>query len=169
MFGESHDGDTIYYRKRGGGIVAWNRRTGDSRQIADWTGGITGIVPSPAGSTVALVNPNRLVLVNLKTGEAQVRWETSDAPGARGRWLIRGGAWTANEQTFLLLARTDATNSATDHELWSLPVRGGEPRRSALDSEFRSLSMTPDGRRVAMLRSETVMQIWTLENFLPSR
>jgi len=165
---ESPDGQNLYYRSRQGGVFAWNRRTGDTRQVTDWSKQITAMVLSPAGSMLALVSPNRLVFVNLKTGETRVRWETSEAPGAQGAYYVRGGAWTPDEQAFVTLARLQPSNGPLKHELWSLPANGGEPQRSALTEEFRSVSLTPDGRRIALLRDETVWQIWMLENFLPA-
>jgi Tol biopolymer transport system component len=55
-------------------------------------------------------------------------------------------------------------------ELWSFPAEGGEPRSLGLtvDAEARSLSLHPDGRRLAFSVRQPSAEIWVMENFLPA-
>ena len=55
-------------------------------------------------------------------------------------------------------------------ELCSFPADGGEPRSLGLsvDAEARSLSLHPDGRRLAFSVRQPSAEIWVMENFVPA-
>jgi hypothetical protein len=52
-------------------------------------------------------------------------------------------------------------------ELWTFNVAGGTPLRQPLPAQFRGVSMSADGRQLALVRWENLQQVWMLENFLP--
>ncbi|MBN2408170.1 MAG: PD40 domain-containing protein [Candidatus Aminicenantes bacterium] len=54
-------------------------------------------------------------------------------------------------------------------ELWSVPVEGGGPQSLGLtiDMNPRSVSLHPDGRRLAFSVSQPSAEVWVMENFLP--
>ncbi len=68
--------------------------------------------------------------------------------------------WTA-DGTHLLFA--------SGSELWRIPAEGGQPQRLGLKTLFAhpTLSVHPDGRRIAFTGGEQKHEIWVLENFLP--
>jgi anti-sigma-K factor RskA len=55
-------------------------------------------------------------------------------------------------------------------ELWFVPAEGGEPRGLGLTvgGETRSLSLHPDGHRVAFAVRQPSAEVWVMENFLPA-
>jgi len=53
-------------------------------------------------------------------------------------------------------------------ELWTLRVAGGEPVRQPMPVAVRGVSVSRDGTQVAVMRAESLLQVWALENFLPS-
>jgi len=68
--------------------------------------------------------------------------------------------WTA-DGTHLLFA--------SGSELWRIPAEGGQPQRLGLKTVFANatLSVHPDGRRIAFTGGEQKHEIWVMENFLP--
>lgn len=162
VFAVSPDGGTIYYRQQGDpAISARNRRSGATRKVADWSGTLFDIVPSVDGATLAISGPARLLFVDLETGTARVRWEDPGPGGAR----LREGAWTPDGRMFVAHFFDPEENV---RELWTLPVQGGEPRRFPLDGQFMGVSLSPDGKRLAIMRADSTYQLWVLENFLPA-
>lgn len=55
-------------------------------------------------------------------------------------------------------------------ELWSVPFGGGEPQSLGLTFNMNptSVSLHPDGRRLAFAFSEPSSEVWVMENFLPA-
>ena len=56
------------------------------------------------------------------------------------------------------------------NELWRIPAEGGEAQRLGLASNSRgaSVSIHPDGRRIAFSAGEPKFEVWVMENLLPS-
>ena len=54
-------------------------------------------------------------------------------------------------------------------ELWSAPVEGGEPQSLGLNISMNptSVSLHPDGRRLAFSIGQPSAEVWVMENFLP--
>jgi Tol biopolymer transport system component len=74
-------------------------------------------------------------------------------------------AWTPDSQDVLFVKRLTDDEGG---ELWRIPARGGEPRKVwAWNKPFSSLSVHPDGQRVAFHTSTTASEMWVMENFLP--
>jgi dipeptidyl aminopeptidase/acylaminoacyl peptidase len=82
-------------------------------------------------------------------------------------------AWTPDSRSLLVLKRP----ANAPAELWLAPLNSGEPRKleiaangwvqgseGALDSGF---SLSPDGKRIAVLTGKRSAEVWALENFLP--
>ena len=59
-------------------------------------------------------------------------------------------------------------NRVTKSELWSVPLRRGEPRSLgfSVSQNVQSLSIHPDGSRIAFHVWEQSTEAWTMENFL---
>lgn len=110
-----------------------------------------------------------------------------------GRWLAfvsRGGAQEAGTPLLVMPAAggelrelfkasrpealewtADGTHLlfASGSELWRIPAEGGQPERLGLKtlSANATLSVHPDGRRIAFTGGEQMHEIWVMENFLP--
>jgi Tol biopolymer transport system component len=56
-------------------------------------------------------------------------------------------------------------------ELWSVPFEGGEPQTLGLAISMKptTLSLHPDGRRLAFSFSQASTEVWVMENFLPAK
>ncbi|MDA1094774.1 MAG: hypothetical protein O3A25_16105 [Acidobacteria bacterium] len=54
--------------------------------------------------------------------------------------------------------------------LWRVPAAGGQAQRLGLRTvtSGTTLSIHPDGRRIAFTGGEQVQEIWVMENFLPT-
>jgi Tol biopolymer transport system component len=163
VFGASPDGRTIYYRLPGGPVLARDLTTGTERKLFEVTGLVSGLVVSRSGSKLALTLSDRLVFVDTQTGATEVRWATNK--GFMDR--VTGGAWTPDDRFFVTTAALGPSGLRPRRELWTFPVAGGDPLRQALPAEFRGVSMSSDGRQLAMMRWENILQVWALENFLP--
>ena len=84
----------------------------------------------------------------------------------------RHPAWTPDGQYILFWKRfgVDKQNPTREAELWRIPSEGGEPRKTQLTAEypfFASISVHPDGRRIAYSAGNSHFEIWVLKNLLP--
>ena len=54
-------------------------------------------------------------------------------------------------------------------EVWRIPSQGGQAQSLGIPSHTRSatISVHPDGRRIAFTDGELVPEVWVMENFLP--
>ena len=75
--------------------------------------------------------------------------------------------WAADQRSLLFIRSAENTESI----LWKVPVAGGTPEKAGLSMNVRlkSLSMSPDGKRLAFGSIEADdNEVWTLEHFLPA-
>ena len=79
--------------------------------------------------------------------------------------MVRGGAWSPNDQHVVTIASIGSGERR--FELWTFNAANGPPLRQPLPAQFRTVSMSADGRQLALVRWENLQQVWTLENFLP--
>jgi Tol biopolymer transport system component len=130
------------YRQQGNGSPGYLALSPDGRWLAFAAAGLSqpaspALLVMPAGGG----NPREV----LKAGIGALEW-TPDG----SQLLFRQGS-----------------------ELWRIPAEGGEPRRLGLTSHTggfssgASLSVHPDGRRIAFSSGEQNIEVWVLENFLP--
>lgn len=175
MFAVSPDGNAIYYRKAyesgiPGGIkahiAAHDVRTGAERVLlASTDHHAFDLSLSPDGKQLAVMGRNELVMLDVATGDTRVRYSNDKDPDRPRFWGID---WTPDGRS--LLSVMDITvPGATRTELWKLPAAGGDPIRHRLPGEARGMWVSPGGQRLATLRWTNILQIWSLENFLPPR
>lgn len=81
----------------------------------------------------------------------------------RRQWMFGG---------MLLLVGTafGLTRTGDDrYGVWFYPVPASEPRRLFVNTgHIVSLAVSPDGRRIAYTSQRQSLEVWALENFLPS-
>ena len=67
----------------------------------------------------------------------------------------------------LKLDSTDPWKRPT--EVWPIPAGGGEPQPLGLAMDrLRGLCVHPDGRQIAFTAGTPEIEVWVLENFLPT-
>jgi len=53
-------------------------------------------------------------------------------------------------------------------ELWRISAEGGQPQNLGIRMEgIHTLSVHPDGRRIAFSGGSIIREVWALENYLP--
>ena len=157
------DARTLFYE--GQGIVARDLRTGEEKDIyAFWR--FSGLALSPDGRWLA-------VQANLRAGDGSV------SPFPSIQILPASGG---EPQTILTLADPDSSQwrqmawsadgkyvffTEHDQQLWQIPAAGGTPKRLAADLPFiNSISVHPDGRRLAVSAGSANYEVWVMENLL---
>jgi len=98
------------------------------------------------------------------------------AAGGEARDVLRGVqlplceapiAWTPDGASLLFIKQLGPT-PLSKTELWSVSVRGGEPRKLGLAVEgMIHISLHPDGRHIAFTKAQNRDEVWVMENFLP--
>ncbi len=161
LLSTSPAGDRIYYRNGQGAVIERHLANGTERPLATPEPNAFDMKASRDGSRLAIVGQNVLTMVDLKTGASQVRHAHTKLSGDK----FWGGDWTADGRHFLASVSIGRAPLGPK-ELWSLPVSGGEPLRQPLPVAVRGVSISRDGTQVAMVRTESLLQVWALENFL---
>jgi len=91
-----------------------------------------------------------------------------------GSWGLVDIAWSPDGQYvfFSKISSIQREDRPFDWELWRVSVEGGQAEKLGLVMRrFRSLSIHPDGQRIAFashtLGVEPAPEVWVMENFLP--
>jgi Tol biopolymer transport system component len=178
----SPDGRTLYLRGRDANtneiiVLAREMQSGREREILRTTPQVgRGLSLSPDGRSLAYgqLNPKHdstsLRVVSVDGGEPREVARAS-APEA-----IIGAlsAWTQDGQSLLFIK--DPGNG-TPRQLWRIGISGGAARRVELNADWLPslgisgagpASFHPNGRDVAFVMGEHKIEIWAMENFLPS-
>ncbi len=117
---------------------------------------------SPDGQSVAirvLTESTRAVLViSVANGVSRVVLPlASEDAGA-------GLAWTADGSALLLVRGKE------NGELWRVPVGGGQPEQLDLKLPgMLTISVNPDGRRLAIVATQQTPEVWVLQNLSAAR
>ena len=179
----SPDGKAIYYSRRsrttniGTELVVRNLETGQERELyAAVRPVFGGLALSPDG--------RRLVFSQADSGPGRTTALLAiPAEGGEPRELVRVQApefidqfatWTPDGMYLLFGIGRDTNEPGDESEptvaLWRIPAEGGQPEKLGLtgDSEL-SISVHPDGRQIAFVKSQRGAEIWKMENFLPDQ
>jgi hypothetical protein len=156
LFTPAPDGRTVYWPGNDRVITALNMETLDAKAIGGRAGDMRELRVSPDGRTLAMLGENRVVVVNLLTGESKTLLEK--------RGIFFGGDWSPDSR--FLYTTFGAQEGPT--EFHRIPMEGGEPLTRKLPDSYRNLRLSPDGKTIAATRWNQHRQVWTLENFLPA-
>jgi len=172
----SPDGNTVYHPK-GGGLVAYDLRSGQEKIVTEKPGPGRRIqvgVASPDGRRllIAVVDGKSLVLLVMPAagGEARqlVRVDEEEVP------FWGTPSWTPDGRyvAFLKGVKGEAQISYKERhwQLWRVAAEGGEPQSLGLTFTGQltgALRLHPDGRRVAIDDIKVNLEVWVMENFLP--
>jgi len=161
----SPDGHTIYYRDSRG-AVARDLRSGTDRVVDPSGSAAADFRASPDGHRLAVLTRTSLRIVDLVTGETHLRYQhAQDGASDSGQfWAVE---WAPANRSLVALVVFDPTFRGRA-ELWTLHGDRDEPLRHRLPGVFRGLWLSPDGKQVATVQREGMMQVWALENFLPA-
>jgi len=172
----SPDGNSVYHRT-GGGLAAYDLRSGQEKIVAKnpGRGYIQVGVASPDG---------RLLLLAVVDGKSLVLL-VMPAAGGDARQLVRVDeeeipfwgtpSWTPDGRyvAFLKGVKGEAQVPYKDRhwQLWRVAAEGGEPQSLGLTFTGQltgALRLHPDGRRVAIDDIKENHEVWVMENFLPA-
>jgi Tol biopolymer transport system component len=172
----SPDGNTVYHPK-GGGLAAYDLRSGQEKIVTEKPGPGRRIqvgVASPDGRRllIAVVDGKSLVLLVMPAagGEARqlVRVDEEEVP------FWGTPSWTPDGRyvAFLKGVKGEARISYKERQwqLWRVAAEGGEPQSLGLTFTGQltgALRLHPDGRRVAIDDIKENLEVWVMENFLP--
>ena len=162
------DGKSLVFRRNGEGVkvVVRDVQSGTERLLLEQRG-LAGLSLSPDGRSIAYLLSDRAsktVTVNrmpIEGGAPQVIARLSGGTRNMSTWSPDGGT--------IVFATIDDNDKAW---LWSVAATGGTPQKLALDdfkNVARNVRIHPDGKHLAYETGNNAFEIWTLENFLPSR
>jgi len=117
---------------------------------------------SAAGSFVPSYN-SYLVELSIETGK--------EKPISPHAWLFVGRvAWLSDGSGLILGASEQGSASFDSSQIWYVSYPGGEARRLTNDlNDYADASLTADSRRLVVVQSETVSNIWIVPSEDASR
>jgi Tol biopolymer transport system component len=156
-------GRRLFYM-RGAGVVVRDLQSGQEAEVhrvASGTG--AGLSLSPDGESLALK-------LNRSQDGGRPSVQILPAAGGEPRTLVtlpdvdpstwRELTWSPDGR-FVLFTKSHG-------ELWQIPAAGGTPEKLAANLLFiNSISIHPDGRRIAVSQGSAKYEIWVMENIAP--
>jgi Tol biopolymer transport system component len=155
----SRDGKFLFYsplEEKPQALIVRNMEGGEVREL--FRGDFAhAFALSPDGHSVAvrmLTEGERGVHV-IRVADGTSRLVFPLSPEDTGRGL----AWTADGTALLVV------HGKENSELWRVPVGGGQPEPLDLKLPgMRTVSVSPDGRRLAIVASDITSEVWVLQN-----
>jgi Tol biopolymer transport system component len=167
----SPDGNRVYYTidlrdQNECQILMYELQTKQKTEIYRGLVQINRMNISPDGKNLAFWEIGRggaLKIISTAGGEPTIL-DTMD----KGEEGINGIAWSPDgEYVFYSKFGKDAGKTGPC-ELWRIPAEGGTPVKFNLTvNGMESLSIPPDGKRLAFNSWEVGSEVWVMENFLP--
>jgi Tol biopolymer transport system component len=165
--GWTPDGKSVVFRRNGEkavSVVVRDIASGQERTIAEQM--LAGLSVSPDGRHVAYLvyDPaGKTTTVNTMSIEAGTPAVVAKVAG-RARNVT---AWTPDGRSIVWGIAGDTSKPS----LWTVAAAGGTPQKLAIDDFNGGIYMRvhPDGRHIIYETGTLTHEIWTLENFLPSR
>ncbi|MFC1716037.1 sigma-70 family RNA polymerase sigma factor [Candidatus Poribacteria bacterium] len=168
----SPDGKTILYIRqvRTGqwphSIVAHDLETGKEKEL--YRGNISwpGLAISPDGRRLVFAGAGALKAMPIAGGEPRVFHRLQDTQEFATEAMFSGLTWTADGRYILFVIHN--LGQPGPPELWRVPVEEGKPQKLLGMDGLRDISVHPDGRRITFSGGwSRMMEVWTMENFLP--
>ena len=169
------DGQSLHYRDGyGGSHWIHDLESGEYQEILTLSGkGNSMMTLSPDSKRLAVVDHSRdestvdLFTLDRETGQRRELWDMHIADGSLPPLVT---AWTRDSQSILFWKRLP-DRKPTVVELWAVPAEGGDALGTELSAEnltgpVRTLSLHPDGERIAFSAGDAKHEIWKLSNFL---
>ncbi len=159
----SNDTGVFYLLDSGRTIWLRDLATGQDRKIYD---DVTNFAVSRDGLWIATTS------VDIKKGFTDV--SVLQASGGKARKILTLRmpeflselTWTPDGRE-IVFARGRRDFIDQPHNLWSIPVGGGKPKKLGISTGYvQSLSFQPDGRRIAVSTNTDTSEVWVMENFL---
>jgi Tol biopolymer transport system component len=168
----SPSGETIYFGLRDREADSWNIIARDlesgNEKIIYQSDKFFTLSISPDGQWLALCCPSgenpRLNIISTTGGESR---ELCSFEEGIKLGQIPSTTWTADGK-YILFGMCDPEVDDETYELCRIPVSGGAPEKLGLKmkSVFLNLSVHPDGQHITFSSSESIVEIWVMENFL---
>jgi Tol biopolymer transport system component len=134
---------------------------------------ISHLALSPDGQWLAFVSVRESEIASNPPTEEKLL--VMPAAGGDPRELLKvhkGAGEEVNDLTALEWTRDgDQLVYHWNRELWKISAKGGEPQKLGLASTTArqtSLSLHPDGQRIAFTAGEPKFDVWVMENFWPA-
>jgi Tol biopolymer transport system component len=170
----SRDGSKIYYRQGGTSaspetstLVEHDLASGQTRELLRGVG-LSGPSVAPDGRTLAFRRAegrSTLVMTVPLDGGPSREVARLTEPDA---FLGRGVTWTPDGRSLLTFSRVAGAMRPT-----IVPIDGSPLRRIDIDTKNFNVNapirVHPDGRQMAYVDGVVQMEVWKLENFLPTR
>jgi Tol biopolymer transport system component len=164
VFAMSADGKAVYEVEMKG-LVETELATGNKRVVVarDFSGqGPASIRRSHDGKYLAVATFRFLGVFDIARGEMREVYRRDGESGPQ----LNGVNWTADGRT--LIAKFSGSNGKVRY-LQLFPLDGGAKRTIPLDFGNSDFATSPDGVHWAIVATRSRMQVWAIENFLPSR
>ena len=167
------DGRTLFYKR-----VDWSQKryrimarelaTGRERELL----GSSAPVPvglyeiSPGGCDLAYMTSHLRSPIVIRNVGSQGRTETGDLFRLKPEQDIGALAWAARGDA--LLVAVGSRDRGRKTQLWRVRLDGTEPENLGIEmDELRAVSVSPDGRHLALMTEKWKSEVWAMENFLP--
>lgn len=160
----SIDGKRIYY-SNANTIVEQELATGAERVLARRSGRTGSINPSPDGRSIVTTSDDHTTLVLVPLDGSRPR-DVHRLPADRRFADFPSMAFLPDGHA--LIALTTRASAEGGAELVLVPLDGGAARKLEIAPSAR-IRMHPDGKRLALARSQRHDEAWILENVLPTR
>jgi Tol biopolymer transport system component len=159
----SKDGKAIFYINQGI-INMLDLESGTEKQLYQNNQLVRLLKLSPDGERLVCGTTNEkeattsLLILPISGGEPVEFYNYQEFSGIR---IVL--TWTPDGK-YLLIPRKLNQGSV----MWRISPNGGEPEELwQSDKEYASLSIHPDGQQIVFSTFEQIIEIWTMENFLP--
>ncbi len=170
-FAIASDGKTLFYEGRGaqasgGAIVALDLQTHEEKEVYGFSG-FCGLALSPDGRWLAVKANLRaddgsvsrfpsIQILPASGGEPRTIRTLQDPESSQWRQM----AWSADGKYVFFTHH--------DRELWQIAAAGGAPQRLANNLIYiNSISVHPDGRRLAISAGAANYETWVMEHLVP--
>jgi Tol biopolymer transport system component len=167
----TRDATGIIYGGYDGAAASWviRARNLETRQEQELSRGmsVNDLALSPDGKQLAFAAHRALFLMPAGGGEPRELLRVEQPERER----LTSLAWMPDGQ-HLLFARLKLDSTAPRKrttEVWRISASGGEPEQVGIAMDrLRGLRVHPDGQRIAFTAGAPEMEIWVMDNFLPT-